>query len=94
MPEAKNEGDADYGVSETMREEETRMREISEKDEEKRQKKLEQDRKKDLDGGSAAMDSKYKALEYLLSQSKVGRVRNFSSRGVVLTVTSCTRPSC
>ena len=82
MPEPKIEGDADYGVSETMREEEEKMRKMSERDEVQRQKKMEQERKKDLEGGSGAVDSKYKALEYLLSQSKV-RPRSLCLRLII-----------
>ena len=71
MPESKDEGDAEYGVSEAMHQEEERMRKVSDKEEATRQKKLEQDRENDMKGGSEAVDSKFKALEYLLSQSKV-----------------------
>lgn len=71
MPEPKDEGDADYGVSETMRKEEEKMRKISDKEESARQEKMEAEREQDRKGGSEAVDSKYKALEYLLSQSKV-----------------------
>lgn len=58
-------------VSATMLAEEERMRELSERDEAKRNQRLEAERKKDLDGGKEVVDSKFKALEYLLSQSKV-----------------------
>ena len=59
------------GVSETMQAEEERMVEVSRRDEEQRNKKLRDERKKDMEGGSAAVDHKFKALEYLLSQSKL-----------------------
>lgn len=67
----KMEDSADKGVSETMRAEEEKMRQISERDEAKRQQRLDEEREKDLKGGPGAVDGKFKALEYLLSQSKV-----------------------
>ncbi|KAL9083337.1 MAG: hypothetical protein Q9159_005845 [Coniocarpon cinnabarinum] len=62
--------DAD-GISATMQQEEKRMEEASRRAEEERDKRLQQDRQKDIQGGSKAVDQKFKALEYLLSQSKL-----------------------
>lgn len=61
----------DGGPTEAMQKEEARMQEARRKEDEKREKKLAAERQKDLDGGSGAVDTKYKALEYLLSQSKL-----------------------
>ncbi|KAK0266816.1 putative ATPase [Friedmanniomyces endolithicus] len=61
----------DGGPTEAMEKEEARMAAGRRKEEEKRQRKLAAEREKDAKGGSAAVDSKYKALEYLLSQSKL-----------------------
>ncbi|KAF4552086.1 SNF2 family N-terminal domain-containing protein 13 [Elsinoe fawcettii] len=58
-------------VSKTMEAEEEKMLAARRKQEEKREKELEAERKSDLEGGSEKIDSKYKALEYLLSQSKL-----------------------
>lgn len=70
------EDTADKGISSTMRAEEEKMRQISEQDEAQRQRKLDGEREKDLKGGPGAVDSKFKALEYLLSQSKVGHSKS------------------
>lgn len=59
------------GPTEAMQREETRMAELRRKEEEKREKKLAAERAKDLQGGGEAVDTKYRALEYLLSQSKL-----------------------
>lgn len=47
------------------------MRLNREKREEQYEKKLAKERQKDIKGGDEAVDTKFKALEYLLSQSKV-----------------------
>lgn len=47
------------------------MAEIRRKEDVKRERKMAAEREKDLKGGAQAVDSKYKALEYLLSQSKL-----------------------
>ncbi|KAF2231096.1 SWI/SNF chromatin remodeling complex component [Viridothelium virens] len=47
------------------------MMEASNAEEAKRAERLEKERKKDLEGGTQEVDKKYKALEHLLSQSKV-----------------------
>ena len=61
------------GVSGTMRAEEERMRTASRKQEEQRASKLEKEREADIKGGKDGVDTKFKALEFLLSQSKVSR---------------------
>lgn len=59
------------GPTKEMQHEEDRMAEIRRKHDEKREKQLAAQREQDLKGGKDAVDSKYKALEYLLSQSKL-----------------------
>lgn len=59
------------GPTKVMEEEEEKMAEIRRKEDEKRERKMAAEREKDLKGGPEAVDSKYKALEYLLSQSKL-----------------------
>lgn len=54
-----------------MREEEEKMARIREKEEAKRDEHMAKERKKDIEGGKEVVDTKFKALEYLLSQSKV-----------------------
>ncbi|EMC96345.1 hypothetical protein BAUCODRAFT_33675 [Baudoinia panamericana UAMH 10762] len=68
-PTSPETHDGDY--SETMRREEARMAEARRKEDEKRERKLAAQREQDLKGGPGAVDTKYKALEYLLSQSKL-----------------------
>ncbi|KAI9672483.1 MAG: hypothetical protein M1817_003249 [Caeruleum heppii] len=59
------------GVSDSMREEEERMEAAAVKEEEKRQNKFQVEREQEAEAGEAAVDPKFKRLEYLLSQSKV-----------------------
>lgn len=59
------------GVSATMRAEEERMREASKQEEITRDANLEKQRQEDMKGGQDGLDKKFKALEYLLSQSKL-----------------------
>ncbi|KAF2768259.1 SWI/SNF chromatin remodeling complex component [Teratosphaeria nubilosa] len=59
------------GPTRAMHEEEARMAAMRQKEDEKREKKMAAEREKDLKGGPRAIDQKYKALEYLLSQSKL-----------------------
>ncbi|GAM84874.1 hypothetical protein ANO11243_028760 [Dothideomycetidae sp. 11243] len=54
-----------------MEEEELRMAEMRRKHDEKRERQMEAERKKDIDGGKEVVDQKFKALEFLLSQSKL-----------------------
>ncbi|KAI7359769.1 SWI/SNF chromatin remodeling complex component [Hortaea werneckii] len=63
--------DVQDGPTKVMEEEEAKMAEIRQKDDEKRERKLAAEREEDRKGGPEAVDSKYKALEYLLSQSKL-----------------------
>ena len=63
--------DDKFGITQTMEAEEKRMEEASRRAEEQRDKKLQQERKEDMEGGTKAVDHKFKALEYLLSQSKL-----------------------
>ena len=59
------------GPTEAMRKEEEKMAQARQKQDEKRDKQLAAQREKDRKQGPQAVDSKYKALEYLLSQSKL-----------------------
>lgn len=58
-------------LSATMEAEEKKMLAMREKDEQTRARKLEQEREQDIKGGKEVVDTKYKALEFLLSQSKL-----------------------
>lgn len=53
-----------------MRAEEEKMQKASRKQDEARDKKFQRERQKDIQGGEKVVDNKFKALEYLLSQSK------------------------
>ncbi|WPG98009.1 Hypothetical protein R9X50_00079300 [Acrodontium crateriforme] len=58
-------------MTEAMEREEAKMAELRRKADDKHQRKLAAEREKDLKEGPKAVDTKYKALEYLLSQSKL-----------------------
>lgn len=58
-------------VSSAMQAEEDQMRRAREKQDERREKALAAERQRDIAGGADAVDTKFKALEYLLSQSKL-----------------------
>jgi ATP-dependent DNA helicase len=58
-------------LSRTMEEEEAKMAVAREKEDQKHDRRLAAERAKTLKGGQDAVDSKFKALEYLLSQSKL-----------------------
>lgn len=58
-------------VSSAMQAEEDQMRRAREKQDERREKALAAERQRDIAGGTDAVDTKFKALEYLLSQSKL-----------------------
>ncbi|KAG9650298.1 SWI/SNF chromatin remodeling complex component, partial [Aureobasidium melanogenum] len=58
-------------ISSNMEAEEAKMAEARRVEEEKRDKELEAERQKDLKGGKKVVDTKFKALEYLLNQSKL-----------------------
>lgn len=68
----KDVADAVFGVSDTMQKEEEQMRQKREKEDAVRDRRLKKERRKDVEGGPEKVDAKFKALEYLLSQSKVG----------------------
>jgi len=70
------------GVSGTMRAEEERMRAVSSKEEQQRASRLEKEREADIKGGKDGVDTKFKALEFLLSQSKVSSIRGNPCVGV------------
>ncbi|OJD32200.1 swi snf chromatin remodeling complex component [Diplodia corticola] len=57
--------------SSTMQREEDAMQRAREKRDAAREQKLARERRRDVDGGPDAVDTKFKALEYLLSQSKL-----------------------
>ncbi|KAK3721960.1 putative ATPase [Vermiconidia calcicola] len=59
------------GPTEAMEKEERRMAEVRKKQDEKRAREMASVREEDIKGGSQVVDQKYKALEYLLSQSKL-----------------------
>ncbi|THZ89885.1 SWI/SNF chromatin remodeling complex component [Aureobasidium pullulans] len=58
-------------ISSNMEAEEAKMAEARRVQEEKRDKELEAEREKDRKGGKKVVDTKFKALEYLLNQSKL-----------------------
>jgi len=58
-------------ISSNMEAEEAKMAEARRSKEEKRDQELEAERQKDLKGGKKVVDTKFKALEYLLNQSKL-----------------------
>lgn len=70
-PPTSPETIAGGGPSEAMEKEEAQMAEERRKQDEKHEKKLAAEREKDVKGGKEVVDTKYKALEYLLSQSKL-----------------------
>nr|POE61041.1 isoform 2 of lymphoid-specific helicase [Quercus suber] len=59
------------GTTEAMQKEEAKMAETRRLQDEKRDRELAAEREKDLKGGSKTVDTKFKALEYLLGQSKL-----------------------
>ncbi|KAF2817411.1 uncharacterized protein BDZ99DRAFT_373440 [Mytilinidion resinicola] len=63
--------DVDHGVSKEMLAEEEQMRLRREKEDAKREAKLEKERKEDLQGGKEVLDTKFKALEHLMNKSKL-----------------------
>ncbi len=69
----------DNGISKAMQDEEEKMARTREREEAKRDERMAKQRQKDVAGGKKVMDQKFKALEYLLSQSKV-RTRFSKSR--------------
>lgn len=65
-PETRN-----GGATDAMEKEESRMVAARRKQDEKREKEYAAERAKDIEGGKEVVDQKFKALEYLLSQSKL-----------------------
>ena len=61
----------DGGATETMRAEEKRMAAARRKHDAQRERELAAQREQDVKGGKDVVDQKFKALEYLLSQSKL-----------------------
>lgn len=61
----------DDNVSKTMQDEETRMRAQREKQDAKRDAKLEKERQEDIASGKEILDKKFQQLEFLMNKSKV-----------------------
>jgi hypothetical protein len=61
----------EHGISEAMRLEEEQMEQKRQKEQAKRDEEMAQERQKDVAGGEQVVDKKFKALEFLLNQSKV-----------------------
>lgn len=61
----------DEGVSQEMLAEEDRMRTLREKEDAKRDAKLEKERQEDLESGTEILDKKFQQLEFLMNKSKV-----------------------
>jgi hypothetical protein len=59
------------GISEAMRLEEEQMEQKRQQEQAKRDEEMAQERQKDVAGGEQVVDKKFKALEFLLNQSKV-----------------------
>lgn len=70
-PPAAMEDEQSHHISATMAAEEEKMREVSRKQDEQRDRKFADEREKDIKGGKEVVDTKFKALEFLLNQSKV-----------------------
>ncbi|KAF2456030.1 SNF2 family N-terminal domain-containing protein [Lineolata rhizophorae] len=62
---------SENAVSRSMEQEEEKMRLAREKEDAVRDARLATERQKDIDAGPEVVDNKFKALEYLLSQSKL-----------------------
>ncbi|KAH7026877.1 SNF2 family N-terminal domain-containing protein [Macrophomina phaseolina] len=70
-PPAEDPAMENAAVPDSLLKEEERMRQAREKSDLAREKVLAKERQKDIEGGAEAVDTKFKALEYLLSQSKL-----------------------
>ncbi|QDS71017.1 hypothetical protein FKW77_007976 [Venturia effusa] len=70
-PPSDNDAKADVEISDAMKREEEAMARKAQKEQEKRDRAMAEERKKDLKAGSENVDKKFKALEYLLNQSKL-----------------------
>lgn len=62
----------DDNVSKAMQDEEARVRSQREKDDAKRDAKLEKERQEDIKSGKDMLDKKFQQLEFLMNKSKVG----------------------
>lgn len=62
----------DDNVSKAMEDEETRVRSQREKEDAKRDAKLEKERQEDIKSGKDMLDKKFQQLEFLMNKSKVG----------------------
>lgn len=62
----------DDNVSKAMQDEEARVRLQREKDDAKRDAKLEKERQEDIKSGKDVLDKKFQQLEFLMNKSKVG----------------------
>jgi ATP-dependent DNA helicase len=58
-------------VPKSMQQEEQRMRTQREKDDAKREAKLEKERQEDIKSGREVLDKKFQQLEFLMNKSKV-----------------------
>jgi ATP-dependent DNA helicase len=58
-------------VSQSMQQEEKRMRTQREKDDAKREAQLEKERQEDIKSGREVLDKKFQQLEFLMNKSKV-----------------------
>ncbi|KAF2014304.1 ISWI chromatin-remodeling complex ATPase ISW2 [Aaosphaeria arxii CBS 175.79] len=63
--------DVDDGVSKELQAEEDRMRALREKEDAKRDAKLEKERQEDLESGKQLLDKKFQQLEFLMNKSKL-----------------------
>lgn len=70
-----NEVKTEDGVSQAMQKEEEAMLRKREKEDSNYAERMQKERAKDLAGGIGEVDKKFKALEYLLNQSKVSTDR-------------------
>jgi ATP-dependent DNA helicase len=61
----------EHGISEAMRHEEEQMEQKRQREQAKRDEEMAKERQKDVSGGEKVVDKKFKALEFLLNQSKV-----------------------
>jgi signal recognition particle GTPase len=70
-PDSSMEKSNDPGISEAMLKEEEAIRKRMDKEEKAHDAKMAKERSNLVKQGSGAVDKKFKALEYLLNQSKV-----------------------
>jgi len=70
-PPSDNDATKAARISDAMKQEEEAMTRKAQREQAQRDEAMEQERQKDLEAGSETVDKKFKALEYLLNQSKV-----------------------